>query len=196
MTQATAASKTPERLSCVNGAASAPRRVATDPAVSGGPGTRCNSAMSTSERTYGLAPILRARLMGVALALIGVGLLVMSILVAVLELPADLLTLLVVLVLAAIFGLGFALSQRWYVVRIDDIGYQVRFVRGAGETRARWIDVEDLTTAVAAGTECVILRLRSGRSTTIPVNLIEGDRQEFVAELQRRLDAGHGYRRL
>jgi hypothetical protein len=30
----------------------------------------------------------------------------------------------------------------------------------------------------------------------VPVNLIEGDREEFVDELQRRLDAGHGYRRL
>lgn len=150
----------------------------------------------SSERTYGLAPVLRARLMGSFLALIGVVLLLMTVLVAVLQLPLDILSGLVIAVVIGVVALGFALSRRWYVVRVDETGYQVRFVRGVGEPRGRWADVEDLTTAVVAGSECAVLRLRSGRSTTIPVNLIEGDREEFVDELQRRLDAGHGYRRL
>lgn len=152
--------------------------------------------MTTDVRDYGLAPVLRARLMGTFLAGIGLLLVLVTLLVAVLQLSPDVLGFVVVLVLAGIFGLGFALSRRWYVVRLDDTGYQVRFVRGVGQARARWQDVEDLTTAVAAGSECVVLRLRSGASTTIPVDLIEGDREEFVDELQRRLDAGHGYRRI
>lgn len=152
--------------------------------------------MSTDEHSYGLAPILRARLMGTFLAGIGALLVVMTVLVAVLQLSPDVLGFLVVLVIVGIFALGFALSRRWYVVRLDEVGYQVRFVRGAGQARGRWQDVEDLTTAIVGGTECVVLRLRSGESTTIPVNLIEGDREEFVDELQRRLDAGHGYKRI
>ena len=154
------------------------------------------TTVDSSARTYGLPPALRARLMGTFLALVGVVLLVATVLVASLDLPADLLTALVLLVLLGIVGLAIALSRRWYVVRVDAVGYQVRFVRGAGESRARWQDVEDLATTVTAGSECVVLRLRDGRTTTIPVDLVEGDREEFVDELKRRLDGGHGYRRL
>jgi len=98
-------------------------------------------------------------------------------------------------VLAAL-GLAAAavlLTRGWSVVRLDDAGYRIRFVRGVGRSNARWTDVSDLTTAVVSGTPCVVLRLRDGGSSTA---LIEGDREEFVDELQRRLDAGHGYRRL
>ena len=151
---------------------------------------------STEPREYGLAPQLRARLMGTFLAAVGVTLLVMTVAVVALELPGDVLSGVVILVVVGIFTLAFLLGRRWYVVRVDEVGYQVRFVRGAGTSQARWTDVEDLTTAVVAGAECVLLRLRDGRSTTIPVALIEGDKEEFVDELQRRLDHGHGYRRL
>ena len=153
--------------------------------------------MSTTEpRDYGLAPRLRARLMGTFLAAVGVTLLVMTIVVVAFELPGDVLSGVILLVVVGVFALAFFLGRRWFVVRLDDVGYQVRFVRGAGVTAARWTDVEDLTTAVVAGSECVLLRLRDGRSTTIPVALIEGDQEEFVDELQRRLDRGHGYKRL
>ena len=138
-------------------------------------------------RDYAMAPQLRARLMGTFLAVIGLTLLVMTVVVAALELPPDLLTGLVVLTVIGIFGLGFLLVRKWYVVRLDAVGYQVRFVRGTGERAARWNEVEDLTTTYAAGSEVVVLRLRDGRTTTVPVNLIEGDREEFVDELRRRL---------
>ena len=150
----------------------------------------------SAPREYGMAPALRARLMGAFLAVVGTVLLVMTVVVAVAHLPADILTGLVVLVVVGIFTLAFLLGRRWYVVRLDATGYRVRFVRGVGQAQARWTDVEDLTTTVVAGTECVVLRLRNGQTSTVPVTLIEGDREEFVDELQRRLDAGHGYRRL
>jgi hypothetical protein len=152
---------------------------------------------TTSEpREYGLAPALRARLMGLFLGGVGLLLLLVTVVVAVLRLNQDLIPAVAIVVVVAVFGLGFLLVRRWYVVRLDETGYQVRFVRGVGQARGRWADVEDLTTAVVAGTECVVLRLRNGGTTTIPVNLIEGDREEFVDELQRHLDRGHGYRRL
>ena len=151
---------------------------------------------SPGRRDYGLAPALRARLMGAFLAAVGLLLLLVTVVVAVAHLPTAVLTAVVVLTLVAIFGLGFLLVRRWHVVRLDDEGYQVRFVRGVGRAQARWTEVEDLTTAVVSGTECVVLRLRDGSTSTVPVNLIEGDREEFVDELQRRLDKGHGYRRL
>ena len=151
--------------------------------------------MSTStQRDYGLAPQLRARLMGAFLAAIGVTLLVMTVVVLAFSLPGDVLSGLVILVVIGIFTLGFLLGKRWYVVRLDEVGYQVRFVRGVGTATGRWAEVEDLATSYIQDEECVVLRLRDGRSTTIPVNLIEGDREEFVDELKSRLRGSSGRR--
>lgn len=146
-------------------------------------------------RQYGLPASLRARLMGIALVVIALVLLGMTVLVAVLRLPQDILSALVALVVVAVFGLGFFLVRKWYVVRLDDHGYEVRFVRGAGTRKARWDDVEDLVTAVRAGEDVVQLRLRDGSTTTIPVALVEGDREEFVGELRGRLQKGGFQRR-
>lgn len=151
---------------------------------------------STGTRDYGLAPALRARLLGTSLAAIGLVVLLAAVVVTLADLPVGVLTGLVVLAVVAVVALGAALGPRRYVVRLDDTGYRVRFVRGVGRNRARWTDVLDLTTAVVSGEPCVVLRLRDGGSSTVPVAVIEGDREEFVDELQRRLDAGHGYRRL
>jgi hypothetical protein len=143
--------------------------------------------IATNQRDYGLAPELRARLMGVFLAL-----LVVTVVVAALSLSADVIVVLAILTVIAIFALGTLLGRRWYVVRLDDVGYQIRFVRGAGEKNARWAEVEDLATTEIEGAQCVVIRLRDGRSTTIPVTLIQGDKEEFVDELKARLNGLHG----
>lgn len=147
---------------------------------------------AANQINYGLAPQLRARLMGMFLAAVGVTLLVVTILVVALNLPGDILSGVILLVVVGIFALGFFLVRRWYVVQVDDIGYRVRFVRGAGATFARWAEVEDLSTVQVEGAKCLLIRLRDGRTTTIPVDLIEGDREEFVDELKRRLNGLHG----
>jgi hypothetical protein len=164
-----------------------------------GPGFNCSAPTGSNrgmnnaaQRDYGLAPQLRARLMGTFLAAIGVSLLVMTVVVVAFSLPGDVLSGLVILVVVGIFTLGFLLGRRWFVVRLDEVGYEVRFVRGAGTKAARWVDVEDLATTYLGEEECVVIRLRDGRTTTIPVNLIEGDREEFVAELRARLNGRHG----
>ena len=43
---------------------------------------------------------------------------------------------------------------------------------------------------------CVALRLRDGRTTTIPVGVLGIDKDEFVRELQDRLQRGQGLRPL
>jgi hypothetical protein len=98
-------------------------------------------------------------------------------------------------VVGAVAALGVALLaagvwwaiRRAYVVRIDHLGYQVRLVRGAGVKRARWVDVADAFTADIRGAACVVLSLRDGRTTTIPVAILRGDRDEFVTSLRARL---------
>lgn len=132
--------------------------------------------------------------MGVFLVLLGLLVFAATVLVSLLQLPLDVLSAVVLAVAVAVAGAGFLLNRRWYVVRADKEGYRVRFVRGAGTDAARWSDVEDVVTSHVAGARCVVLRLRDGRSTTIPVDLLAVDADRFVRELQRHLDRGHGYR--
>ncbi len=141
------------------------------------------------------APV-RARLLGAFLVAIGVVLAATAALVALAGWDAGVLAGMAVLALAGLVVLGLTLVRRRYVVRLDEHGYRVRFVRGAGASAARWSEVEDLTTTSSGGADCVVLRLRDGRATTIPVDLLAMDRERFVEELQRRLDGAHGYRRL
>jgi hypothetical protein len=156
-----------------------------------------DDATSTSgPRDYGLAPGIRARLWGIATVAVGGALLVLAVVVLVADLPRAVVTVPLLVGAVGLMVLGALLTRPWYVVRLDATGYRVRFVRGVGRTQARWLDVEDLTTAFLGGARCVVLRLRDGSSSTLPVSLIAGDPEEFVDELQRRLDAGHGYRRL
>jgi hypothetical protein len=96
---------------------------------------------------------------------------------------------------AALVG-ALVLLRRASVVRLDEVGYRVRFVRGAGAEAARWTDVEDVVATTTSGERCVVLRLRDGRTTTVPVRLLAGDTDAFVKDLQAHLNTGHGYRRL
>jgi hypothetical protein len=156
-----------------------------------------NGPVRTSETVeYPLARGVRVRLLGAAVGALGLVVLLVTVVLAALRPPTAALGAVAVALVAMAVAVGVLLGRRWYVVRLDDTGYRVRLVRGVGRPQARWTEVEDLTTAVAAGTECVVLRLRDGQTSTIPVNLIDGDREAFVDELQRRLDAAHGYRRL
>ena len=134
--------------------------------------------------------------MGALLVLVGLVVLVFLGVALVADVPGRLAGGAAVLAALGLAAAAVLLARGWSVVRLDDAGYRIRFVRGVGRSNARWTDVSDLTTAVVSGTPCVVLRLRDGGSSTVPVALIEGDREEFVDELQRRLDAGHGYRRL
>nr|WP_246280277.1 hypothetical protein [Nocardioides daedukensis] len=101
--------------------------------------------------------------------------------------PVLILTVAVVLAVAGVFVLGFLLRSRAYVVRTTADGYRVRFVRGAGVKQARWGDVEELVTNTIAGSPCLVLRLRNGTATTIPVEVLAVDREQFVRDISTHL---------
>ena len=143
-----------------------------------------------------LAPALRARLLGTGLVAIGV-VVALGVLVTWLTgLPAAFVSGLVVLAAVGVVALGLLAGVRRWVVRLDDTGYRFRALRTAQAKAARWTDVLDLQTAIVSGTRCVVLRLRDGRTTTLPVDAIEGDPTALVELLTEHLDRGHGYRRL
>jgi hypothetical protein len=144
---------------------------------------------------YRLSPLLAARLLGASLVAFGLLVFVATAVVVLFAVPVVVLTVTVVACVVGIFATGWFLTRRSYVVRLDEAGYHVRFVRGAGVTRARWGDVEDAVTTTVAGAPCVVLRLRDGRSTTIPVEVLAGGGDQFVQRLREHLDRrGRGSR--
>lgn len=145
---------------------------------------------------YRLAPAVGARVVGGLLVVVAVLLFAATTLVAVLGLPADLLLLLVGIVLVAVFGGGYLLTRRLVVVHLGPEGYRVRLVRGAGVKAAAWTDVTEAVTSTPDGLPVVVLRLAEGRSTTIPVTILAGDREAFVRDLQEHLQRGQGLRPL
>ena len=151
---------------------------------------------STGPSDYRLSPALGARLVGLLLVALAVLLFTTTALVALADLPPDLLVVLAASGVVAVFGLGWFLTRRAYVVRFDTDGYRVRMIRGAGVTESGWKDVADAATGSPRGIPCVVLTLRDGRTTTIPVGTLAVDREQFVRDLQQHLQDGQGLRPL
>lgn len=145
---------------------------------------------------FALAPALRARLLGTGLVSIGVVVIVTVLLSAVAGLPSAVVSGLVVLALIGVVALGLLLGLRHWVLRLDEHGYRVRLLRSTQARSARWSDVLDLQATTFAGQRCVTLRLRDGRTTTLPVGVLEGEPAALTQALSEHLDRGHGYRRL
>jgi len=145
---------------------------------------------------YAFSQAILVRAMGLMLLATGSVVFAVGVLTVVASVPGVLLT--VVVVAAAVVVLVGAawMARLRTMVRFDADGYEVRALRGAGVKQARWRDVEDVVTSTAAGQDCVVLRLRDGRTTTIPLGVLEVPAQAFVDDLRSRLDRGHGYRRL
>jgi hypothetical protein len=158
-----------------------------------------NSSVSASRPAvseYRFAQSLLVRSMGALLAVVGCGVFVVALLVAFAVVPPTVLTVAVVLGLLAIIGAAVWLSRFGTIVRFDGEGYQVRMLRGAGVRSARWTEVEDSVTSTSRGQDCVVLRLRDGRTTTVPVSVLDTSPQDFVDDLRARLNQGRGHRRL
>jgi len=145
---------------------------------------------------YRLAPALGARLVGTLLVLLALLLFVATALVAVLHLSLDIVVVVAVVGLLAVFGLGLVLTRRTVVVHLDDDGYRVRMIRGAGVPAASWADVEEVVAASPRGLDCLVLQLRDGRTTTIPVAAVAADKDDFARDVRARVQRGQGLRPL
>ena len=157
----------------------------------GGPLRGCNRPVD-----FALAPALRLRLLGTGLVAIG-AVIALGVLVSSLTgLPSEIVSGLVVLAAVGVVALALLVGVRHWVLRLDDAGYRVRVLRTAEARSARWTDVLDLQTGTVSGARCVVLRLRDGRTTALPVDAIEGDPTALTEALTTHLDRGHGYRRL
>lgn len=144
---------------------------------------------STSVTHYRLAPAVAARLLGASVVGLAVLVFVATAVVGLAGLDFGWLLLVAVLGVAAVLTFGWWLRSKAYVVRATSQGYSVRLVRGAGVRESRWTDVAELATTESGGVPCLLLRLKAGGTTTIPVTIMAIDREEFVREIQERLSA-------
>jgi hypothetical protein len=143
---------------------------------------------------YRLSPALGARLLGSALVGLAVLVFILTLVVALLDLSPLFVGVVAALGLAAVLALGHLLTRRAWVVRLGDDGYRVRLIRGAGVREARWVEVEDAVAASPRGVDCLVLRLRDGRTTTIPVQVLAVDRDEFARDVRDHLELSSGGR--
>ena len=134
------------------------------------------------------------RLMGTGLVVVGVLVLLLVALVVLLGLPTAVLGVGVVLAVLAVLALGLAALRGAAVVHLDETGYRIRYVRGAGVRQAAWKQVEDAGATTIQGERCVVLRLRDGRTSTVPVGVLAARPEDFVEDLRKHLNRGHGYR--
>jgi len=133
------------------------------------------------------------RLMGLGLAVVGLLVLLLAGLVVLFSLPAAVLGTGLLVVLAAVVALGVVAVRGAVVVRLDETGYRIRYVRGAGVPQGEWKQVEDVAVTTVAGVRCVVLRLRDGRTSTVPAGVLAGRPDDFVDDLRAHLNRGHGY---
>jgi len=136
------------------------------------------------------------RLLGTGLVAVGLVVVVLVALVAALHLPEVALAVVLVAAAVVVVGLGVTAVRHAAVVRFDEAGYRIRFIRGAGVRQARWTQVEDVVASTVAGTRCVVLQLRDGRTSTVPVSALATSSEAFVDDLREHLNRGHGYRPL
>ena len=148
---------------------------------------RMSSTQPSRVTDYRLAAPVTARLVGAYLMLLAVLLVVVTVIVTVADLNADLLVLVLGVGTLGLIALAWWLRSRLVVVRLTDAGYELRMVRAAGVPAARWSEVEDAVAASPQGIECVVLRLRDGRSTTIPVQLVAADKDDFARDVRAHL---------
>jgi hypothetical protein len=145
---------------------------------------------------YRLAPAVAARLLGVVLCVVAVLILLSTVLIAVVDLHTVFLLVPVGITLVVLVGAWWLWRTKGWVARLTPEGYRIQWVRGVGAASGRWKDVEDAVTTTVADAPVVVLRLRDGRTTTIPVEMLAVDRESFVRDIQAHLQRGHGLRKL
>jgi len=149
------------------------------------------SAPQGSATTYRLAPALVVRMVGRSL----VGL---AVLVAVATAAGVLLgTGGAVAGVVALTGLVAVAVRAWYLfrvaraVRLADDGYAVRLLGGVGATSASWLQVQEVVAAGPGAQPYLVLRLRDGRSTRLPMAALAADADDVALEVRRRVRDAH-----
>ena len=151
-----------------------------------------NSAMSSAQPSptseYRLAPPVMARFVGAYLMVLAIVLLATTAAASTLDWNLDVLVVVLGLGLLGLIALAWWMRSKLVVLQLTVTGYRTRMIRAAGVTEARWSEVEDEIATTPRGIECIVLRLRDGRTTTIPVQLIAADKDDLARDIRGCLE--------
>ncbi len=113
----------------------------------------------------------------------------------------------VVVALAVLLGVAGLLTAAAAVrvlrppvlLHLDDAGFRLRVLRGAGPASVQWADVEGVRRERLTPGPCLVFALSRSRRTVLPLHLLDGGpaaADRLDADLRSRLDRAHGQRRL
>lgn len=103
---------------------------------------------------------------------------------------------LAVLTVGCLLALVVLFVRPPYVLRLDEDGYAVRWVRGAGRSVAAWREVDNVTSRRVGDAKSMVFELKDGSTTIMPLTLLGTDALRAQQDVRERLNAAHGYRKL
>jgi hypothetical protein len=145
----------------------------------------------TSSTSYRLAPALGVRLVGRSLVTLAVLVAIMTVIGAATGAGWRLAG------VTAVIGIVLVAAGAWYLfrlasaVRLTSRGYAVHLLGGVGTTAAPWGEVEEVVAATPAGRPCLVLGLRDGSATRLPMAALAGDPDAFAHDVRRRVRDAH-----
>jgi hypothetical protein len=153
---------------------------------------------SAAPISYVLRRVYAVRLLG-AFALVTGAAMLLAVAVRALSWPAWLQ--LVLLLAAALLGVATLLLagvtlRPVTLLRVDAEGFRIRCLRGVGPRQGSWGDVEDVLEDQRAGEPLALIRHGDGRTSVLPLPLLDAPALAVERDIRQRLDAANGYRRL
>lgn len=100
----------------------------------------------------------------------------------------------IVLVLAALAAVSLMLPPA--LLQLDERGFRALKKRVAGPSRGDWGDITQVGTQEGEHGPMLVITHLGGKDTAVPLDLLDAPPADIEAEVQRRLDTAHGYKRL
>jgi hypothetical protein len=145
----------------------------------------------TSSTTYRLAPALGVRLIGRSLVTLALMVVLATLLGVLIGAGWALAGAVAAVGVVLVAGWAWYLVRRAWAVRLTPQGYDVRFLGGIGVSTAAWSQVGEVVAASPGGRRCLVLRLRDGRMTRVPMAAVAGDADVLAHDVRRRVRDAH-----
>jgi hypothetical protein len=103
----------------------------------------------------------------------------------------DLVALIAAVGLVLVGAWGWWLLRVAWAFRLTPEGYAVRMLGGVGTTTAAWPDVVEVLASSPGGEPCLVLQLRDGGATRLPMAALAADRDTVALDVRRRVRDAH-----